>query len=83
MLFTRNYIRKNLTLVSILIFVGIYSIVTYLKPGFLYNQDGSLRNFGLNSNKKTVIPIWLLAILLSLLSYLFVMYYLALPKLMY
>lgn len=83
MFLSRIYIRKNLTLIAILIFIFTYSAIVYLKPGFLYNNDGSLRNFGLNSNKKTIIPAWLLAILLSLISYLIVMYYLALPKLMY
>lgn len=83
MLFNRNYIRRNLTLISIAIFIATYAAITYIQPGFLYNQDGSLRNFGLNSNKKTVVPIWLLSILLAIISYLFVMYYLALPKLIY
>jgi sterol desaturase/sphingolipid hydroxylase (fatty acid hydroxylase superfamily) len=83
MLFNRNYIRRNLTLISIVIFIALYAVITYMKPGFLYNQDGSLRNFGLNSNKRTVVPAWLLAILLAILSYLFVMYYLAMPKLIY
>ena len=83
MFISRNYIKNNITFVSIIVFILSYSAIAYFKPGFLYNHDGTLRNFGLNSNKRTIVPIWLLAILLSLLSYLIVMYYLALPKLMY
>jgi uncharacterized membrane protein YozB (DUF420 family) len=79
----RTYIRKNITFVSIILFVAIYWGITYIKPGFLYNYDGSIRQFGLNSNKKTVIPIWLLSILLAIVVYLAVLYYLALPKLLY
>jgi len=49
-------------------------------PHFLYNQDGSLREFGLGYRKKTVVPIWLVALILAILSYLCVLYYLAIPK---
>lgn len=83
MIFNRNYIRRNLPLISIIIFILSYVSITYMKPGFLYNHDGSLRNFGLNSNKRTVIPAWLLAILLAIMSYFFVLYYLAIPKFLY
>lgn len=79
----RTYVRKNITFVSILLFISIYTTIIVIKPGFLYNHDGSLRNFGLNSNKRTIIPVWLIAILISILSYLVVLYYLALPKMLY
>ena len=83
MIFNRIYIRKNITLCSIIIFIIAYSSIVYIQPGLIYNGDGSLREFGLNSSKKTVIPVWLLAILLALSSYFIVMYYLAMPKLIY
>jgi hypothetical protein len=46
-----------------------------MKPNFLYNKDGSLREFGVGFSKKTVIPVWILSIFLSLLSYFTLMYY--------
>jgi len=52
-----------------------------LKPSFLYNTDGSLREFGVGFRRKTVIPAWFLSILLAILSYFLVLYYLAAPKL--
>lgn len=76
----RNYIRQNITSISLILFFILYSLVIYVKPGFLYNLDGSLRQFGLNSNKKTVFPVWLLAIIIAITSYFLVLYYLALPK---
>lgn len=79
----RTYVRKNITFVSILLFISIYTTIIVIKPGFLYNHDGSLRNFGLNSNKRTIIPVWLIAVLISIVSYLAVLYYLALPKMLY
>jgi hypothetical protein len=76
----RNYIRQNITSISLIIFISIYSAILYFQPGFLYNNDGSLRQFGINSSKKTVLPVWLLAIIISIASYFLVLYYLALPK---
>jgi hypothetical protein len=58
----------------------IFGIIQCLKPGFLYKPDGSIREFGIGYKNKTIIPIWLLSIILGILSYLFVLYYLASPK---
>ena len=76
----RAYIRRNITAVAIIIFVIMFCLVQMYAPHFLYNQDGSLREFGLGYRKKTVIPIWLVALILAIFSYLFVLYYLAIPK---
>ena len=45
-----------------------------MTPSFIYNDDGSLREFGIGYASKTVLPIWLIAIVLGILSYLFVYY---------
>lgn len=79
----RTLIRKHKTAVSILIFIVLFSLIQYAKPAFLYKRDGSIRQFGLGSKHKTIIPNWLVALLLAFLSYLFVLYYLAMPKLQY
>lgn len=79
----RIFIRNNITIVSIVLFLMAYGGILFIQPGFLYNHDGSLRQFGLNSNRKTILPSWLIAILIAILSYLFVLYYLAAPKLLY
>lgn len=79
----RNYITKNITSTSIILFVIIFSLINYSKPSFLYNNDGSIRDFGLNSSKKTIIPIWLLTLLVAMFSYLVVLYYVSIPKIMY
>lgn len=76
----RAYIRRNITSVAIIIFVIMFCLIQMYAPHFLYNQDGSLREFGLGYRKKTVIPIWLVALILAIFSYLFVLYYLAIPK---
>jgi hypothetical protein len=77
----RDFVINNITLVSIIIFLCLYLLILYFKPKLLFNNDNSLRNFGLGYKKKTIVPAWLLAIILSIISYFFVLYYLALPKL--
>jgi hypothetical protein len=76
----RNFIRDNVTLVSIILFISIFSMIQLSKPAFLYNNDGSIREFGIGYKNKTILPIWLLSIVLGIVSYLIVMYYIAHPK---
>ena len=76
----RTFIRKNITSISIIIFIILFAIIQIIEPAFLYNRDGSFRNFGIGKQKKTIIPIWLVSIILAILVYLFVLYYLAIPK---
>jgi hypothetical protein len=77
----RNFIRDNVTLVAIILFVTIFSMIQLSKPAFLYNTDGSIREFGVGYKNKTILPIWLLSIVLGIVCYLIVMYYIAHPKL--
>jgi len=67
----RNFIRNNVTFVAIVVFVVIFAFVQMLKPAFLYNSDGSVREFGVGYKNKTIMPIWLFSIFLGILSYLF------------
>ena len=78
----RNFIRNNATLVAIVLFVIIFGSIQMIKPAFLYNKDGSIREFGVGYKNKTILPIWLLSLILGIISYLIVMFYLASPKLL-
>lgn len=75
-----QFIRENMTLVAIIIFVIVFGIIQIIKPAFLYNTDGSIREFGIGYKNKTIFPIWLLAIVLGIASYLAVLYYLTQPR---
>ena len=72
---------KNTTLLSIVIFLIIFGIVQILKPGFLYNNDGSIRDFGVGYKNKTILPLWLFSIVLGILTYVLVLYYLTYSRL--
>jgi hypothetical protein len=63
----RNFIRENITSVSVGLFVVIFSSIQFLKPSFLYNTDGSIREFGIGFKNKTIFPIWLLSVVLGIL----------------
>jgi len=76
----RTFIRNNITSIAIIIFIILFTIIQIIEPAFLYDRDGGFRIFGIGKQKKTIIPIWLVTIILAILVYLFVLYYLAIPK---
>jgi len=71
----KNYIRENITLISIILFVIIFGTIQIIKPSCFYNKDGSVREFGIGYKNKTILPVWLLSIVLGILCYLAVLYY--------
>ncbi len=77
----RTLIRNNITLVAIILFVIIFGIIQMMKPACFYNRDGSIREFGIGYRNKTILPVWLLSLLLGILCYLAVLYYVNSPKL--
>lgn len=76
----RTFTRNNITLVSVLLFIIIFGLVQLTRPAFLYNNDGSIREFGVGYKNKTIMPLWLFSIILGILCYLGVLYYLAYPR---
>jgi len=68
-------VKNNINLFAISIFLLLFIIIQFFKPGFLYNRDGSLRQFGIGKKRETIIPIWLVSIILAIFSYLLVIYY--------
>jgi hypothetical protein len=73
----RKLVKQNIPSFSIFLFLILYGLLIALKPHFIYNTDGSLRTFGVGFSRKTVIPAWLLALFLSILSYFMVLYFIS------
>ena len=71
----RTFARNNTTLVAIIIFLAIFVMMHMLQPAFLYNKDGSIREFGVGYKNKTILPLWLFSIILGISCYLLVLYY--------
>jgi len=76
MFFSKQFVRNHKLNIAIFLFLILFSWVHLLKPGLLYNQDGSFREFGVGYKNKTVFPIWIVAVILAIFSYLVVLYYL-------
>jgi hypothetical protein len=76
----KTYIRENITLIAVILFVIIFWIIQMMKPACFYNRNGSIREFGIGYKNKTILPIWLLSLVLGILCYLAVLYYVNSPK---
>jgi len=70
-----SFIQNNIVLTSILIFLSIFLFIYYIKPIYLFNNDGSLKEFGIGYKNKTVFPLWVFSIVIGIFSYLFVLFY--------
>jgi len=64
-----SLIKQNKAGISIVIFLIIFFVVYRAKPAIFYESDGALRQFGIGYKHKTVVPLWLFAIVLSILVY--------------
>jgi hypothetical protein len=72
----KSFIKNNNISAAIILFIILFIIFITIKPNFLFNKKGALRNFGLGKTNTTILPIWLLVIIIAIVSYLLVLYYL-------
>ena len=70
-----RWVRHNKISVAIIIYILLFTLVNVFKPAFMYNPDGSIKEFGVGFRKKTIIPIWMISIFLAIIAYFSVMYY--------
>lgn len=64
-----QFIKKHQTSSSIILFILIVLLIQQCKPAFMCNIDGSYKSFGLGYRNKTIVPMWLVVILIAILSY--------------
>ncbi len=76
----KNYVRENAPLAAIILFLFIFGSIQMIKPLCFYNKDGSIRHFGVGYKNKTILPIWLLSIVLGILCYLSILFYVSSSK---
>ena len=72
----KSIVRYNKLSITILLFLILFTIIHTIKPSLLYNPNGSFREFGVGYRQKTVIPIWIVSIVLAILCYLAVLHFL-------
>jgi hypothetical protein len=61
--------RKHRLAIAVVLFIALFSLFHWIKPGFAYNEQGGFRPFGLGYQHKTIFPAWVVAILLAIFSY--------------
>jgi hypothetical protein len=66
------FLRNHKLTVAILLFLFLFTGLHLVKPGVLYTAEGGFRPFGVGYRDKTVIPIWVAAISIAILSYGFI-----------
>lgn len=62
---------------AVFIFIGLFSLFHMIKPSFSYLPNGAYRPFGVGYRHKTVLPVWIAAIVLAILSYTFILFILS------
>ncbi len=76
----KNFIKSNILLASVILYLFIFLIIIILKPKIIFDNEGIPLNFGIGYTKKTILPLWLVIIIISILSYFSVLYYINLDK---
>ncbi len=67
-------LTSNRLFVSIGLFLLLIMGIHWIKPRLIYNEHGGFRQFGIGYKQKTVIPIWIVSIVLAIVVYLFIYY---------
>ena len=70
-----RFVRFHKVSIAIYLFLFFMFLVHYSKPKIIYNENGGFRQFGIGYRNKTILPIWLVSIILAIFSYLSVLIY--------
>ena len=73
-MFNQFVSREALSIIAVFIFIILFGIINAFRPSIIYNKDLSFRHFGIGYKNKTVVPIWLMSIILAILVYVGVIY---------
>lgn len=78
-----SFVRKNITVFAILLFIILYYVLIFSKTSLIFNKDGTLRPFGIGYHTRSVLPAWLMAIVIAIISYFIVLYYVSYAKIQF
>ena len=73
MLFQKKLLRIYKVPFAVFLFLFSFTLFHWIKPSFAYQPNGAYRQFGVGYKHKTVIPIWVVAIIFSIMSYLIIL----------
>ena len=66
--------QSNILFFSIFLFIVLYAAFVLISPSFAFDKKGRARQFGIGIKNKSIIPAWLISILIAILSYTIVLY---------
>jgi len=69
-----KWINRSPVVFALLIYCITFTVIILIKPHFLFLHNGALRKFGIGYQKKTVLPLWLLSIILGIFSFMITLY---------
>ena len=70
-----NSVHYDIVLVVLVLYICLYASVVYIKPSFMYDEkNGCFRQFGVGYKNTTILPLWLVSILLAIISYFICIY---------
>jgi len=65
----------NILFVVIAVYILLYGLIITFKPSIIYdNNKDCLRQFGVGYKNTTILPLWLVSILIAIFSYFVVLY---------
>ena len=67
-----DMVRQFKVNIAILVFIGVFYLAYKSNSSLFFNNDGSLKQFGVGYKHKTVVPLWLFAILSGIVVYIVV-----------
>jgi hypothetical protein len=65
----------NVLFIIIAVYICLYAGIVNFKPSFMYDEKNDcFRQFGVGYKNTTILPLWLISILLAIISYFSVLY---------
>ena len=61
--------QSNTLAFAITVFMLVFGIFIYASPSFAFDAKGRAKPFGIGIRRRTVTPVWLVAIIVAILSY--------------
>ncbi len=69
------FTNDNYLFIIFIVYICLYCLVVYIKPSFIYDEKTeSFRQFGIGYKNTTILPLWLISIILAIISYFIVLY---------
>ena len=71
----RQFVVNNIMLVSLVIFLILFAILLIYKPTLMFDKNGRPRELGIGYKNKTILPLWLMVIILAIITYFCILCY--------